>query len=230
MGMVIKPTVVIIFVLIQSFLQIQRITANEVGDVDKCAPEEGHKSIADMLESYGLKTGVELGVQHGNFAEKMLTVWKSCEKYYLVDIWQMQENYKDGANVDNESQQGNYQRTKERMQQFGDRAVLIRNWTKAAALLFEDESLDFVYVDARHDYCGALNDIETWYPKIKPGGIMAGHDYVENVDWGKCEDGTDMPGGVKGAVEKFSTDHKIKVKITNDQWACWIFNRKPKHL
>lgn len=43
------------------------------------------------------------------------------------------------------------------------------------------ETLDFVYVDARHDYCGVNEDIQAYWPKLKPGGIMAGHDYL-NAD------------------------------------------------
>ena len=33
-------------------------------------------------------------------------------------------------------------------------------------------------VDAVHDYQGALIDMCDWWPKLKPGGVMAGHDYL----------------------------------------------------
>jgi predicted O-methyltransferase YrrM len=55
---------------------------------------------------------------------------------------------------------------------------VLRNSTVEAAAYFADESVDFVYVDARHDYTSVKQDLETWWPKVKRGGILAGHDYV----------------------------------------------------
>lgn len=35
-----------------------------------------------------------------------------------------------------------------------------------------------IYVDARHDYCGVMDDLNAWWPKLREGGLAAGHDYV----------------------------------------------------
>jgi len=42
---------------------------------------------------------------------------------------------------------------------------------------YEDESLDFVFIDASHDYEDVKDDIINWLPKVKSGGVLAGHDY-----------------------------------------------------
>lgn len=46
-----------------------------------------------------------------------------------------------------------------------------------ACLQFEDNSLDFVYIDAEHTEKGVADDIKCWYSKVKIGGVIAGHDY-----------------------------------------------------
>ena len=61
---------------------------------------------------------------------------------------------------------------------------------------FEDESVDFVFIDAGHEYDSVVKDITSWLPKIKKGGIISGHDYFN-------------PCGVKQAVDELITDVKF---------------------
>ena len=46
-----------------------------------------------------------------------------------------------------------------------------------AASLYADRSLDFVYIDANHKYEAVLADLAAWVTKIRPGGVLGGHDY-----------------------------------------------------
>ncbi len=68
----------------------------------------------------------------------------------------------------------------------------LRMYTTQAADKIPDLSLDFVYIDARHDYCGVREDLVAYWSKIRSGGILAGHDYMDahhqllketNQDW-----------------------------------------------
>ena len=77
-----------------------------------------------------------------------------------------------------------------------------------AAPLIPDHSLDFAYVDARHDYASVLEDLEAWFPKVKPGGILAGHDYAD-IEFGK------NVFGVKSAVDEFFGARGIPVHCTD---------------
>jgi GR25 family glycosyltransferase involved in LPS biosynthesis/predicted O-methyltransferase YrrM len=73
---------------------------------------------------------------------------------------------------------------------------------------FGDHSLDFVFIDGSHEYEDVKEDIKAWLPKVKPGGILAGHDYyIEGTDW--------FPG-VKQAVNEELSGFETAEK-------CWIF-------
>jgi predicted O-methyltransferase YrrM len=64
--------------------------------------------------------------------------------------------------------------------------------------------LDFVFIDADHSYEGCKADIEAWFPKVKPGGLLSGHDY----------DNPDFPEfGVKRAVDEFAARHGHSVEL-----------------
>jgi len=62
---------------------------------------------------------------------------------------------------------------------FGERITLIISDSVSAARLFGDSSLEWVHLDARHDYASVRADIEAWLPKVKVGGWLSGDDYDE---------------------------------------------------
>ena len=73
-------------------------------------------------------------------------------------------------------------------------------------LAFDDESLDFIFIDASHDYQNVYDDIKAWFPKVKKSGIISGHDY----SWGE---------EVKKAVHDFFDPLNLKVEESE---GCWI--------
>ena len=104
----------------------------------------------------------------------------------LVDAWERLENYVDNNNVDNKHHNYNYRVAMDRLAPWKERIELCINYTTVCAAQFraknESEIFDFVYVDARHDYKGILLDLTEWWPLLRKGGIMAGHDYVTQFE------------------------------------------------
>lgn len=83
--------------------------------------------------------------------------------------------------------------------------------SKEAYKKFKDESLDFVFIDASHEYEDVLEDLKIWFPKVKKGGVFAGHDcYPNNPEW----------GGVYKAVQETFKDF-----IVTDE-NCFIVEKK----
>lgn len=80
-----------------------------------------------------------------------------------------------------------------------------------ASKLYEDNSLDFVFIDAGHDYIDVFNDIKHWFPKVKEDGIIAGHDY-----------NNDHYPGVRLAVNDFFNNIKI---VEDKKEMCWIVDK-----
>lgn len=188
-----------------------------------CGPTElidaalpGRGSLGAELKRLGLTgTGVELGVKQGDFTKNVLSSWKQASLYVQVDLWAQQANYKDIANKPDSVQLKFMNQSiaaGDDMVKAGTvKAVTqCKGYTTQCVSRFEDNSLDLVYVDARHDRKGVLEDIQAYWPKLKVGGVMAGHDYLENYeamgqDWALNYDGTrdESLRVVKGAVDDF---------------------------
>jgi cephalosporin hydroxylase len=171
-----------------------------------------------ILNELGLVgRGVEVGVQDGFFSMHLLTYWKG-EKLYSVDAWRQFGQYVDGANVDHNGQLNCMAKTFMNLYNFHTRSVIIKELSTDAASLFQDRSLDFVYIDAAHDYENVTRDITAWEPKVKVGGLLCGHDYGNNDYW----DGKVISViKVKAAVDDFAATKKLTVNSTTEQNPSW---------
>lgn len=83
----------------------------------------------------------------------------------------------------------------------------IRKSSEEAVKEYEDESLDFVFIDAGHEYDDVKKDIEIWLPKVKKGGILAGHDYSN-----------DSPGVVRAVQETLPGFTRVSL-------ICWEYKK-----
>lgn len=98
--------------------------------------------------------------------------------------------------------------------------TLLYKKSSDAVNVFENEFFDFVYIDADHSYEACKNDIESWYPKVKIGGYMSGHDYKLI----KMRGGGTF--GVIQAVDEFVQEKKLHLGIMT--CSSWIFKKLGK--
>jgi hypothetical protein len=171
-----------------------------------------------LLNSKGLLgCGVEIGVQTGAFSEFLLTNWKGLH-LISIDPWrEATDVYRDVANVSQKKQEQLYEEAVRRLGRHGARSTIWRLTSAEAGSLVPSHSLDFAYLDARHDYESVKNDLFLWFEKIRPGGIFAGHDYFD----GERPEGTFR---VASAVNDFFAMRDIPVASTfqDSPWDSWI--------
>ena len=78
--------------------------------------------------------------------------------------------------------------------------VPIQMESASAATIFKDEYFDFIFLDAAHLYEDVRLDLNMWFPKLKKGGMFAGHDYYQGTE-------------VKRAVDEFFDEKKLTIRI-----------------
>ena len=119
--------------------------------------------------------GVEVGVWRGDFSYPFLQRWQGGH-LTLVDPWAKlpDTEYDDVRNRDYDPT--DYEYVVNRFRPLAGRAVFARCRSEAAVYDFPDGTLDFVYLDGNHAYDHVTQDIALWWPKLKPGGVLAGHD------------------------------------------------------
>jgi hypothetical protein len=167
--------------------------------------------------------GAEIGVYRGEYSEQILRTWHGrC--LFSVDPWGEFESseYDDVCNVSQVGQDDNFKITDQRLRPFGSRSVVIRKTSKEASEEISDESLDFVYIDAQHHYQAVKEDLALWECKVKPGGIIGGHDYLD----GRIETGT---YGVRRAVDEWSKERNYELIVTREgPFPSWFVRKESR--
>jgi hypothetical protein len=124
-----------------------------------------------MFTSMGLLgKGLELGVDVALYSKTILEGWPG-EMLFLVDDWMWEMRGADGPTRKAE--------TLERLAPFAGRFTIITDRSPGCASQFANGSLDWIYIDAHHGYHEVIADLHAWYPKVKVGGVIAGHDYMD---------------------------------------------------
>jgi hypothetical protein len=180
--------------------------------------------------------GVEVGTFKAEFSKFILENWNGT--LYMVDVWKpLGEEYLDSSNHKNYHNQI-YSHAMENLLGFEDRGIMIRASSQKGSEIFQDESLDFVYIDANHAYDFVVDDINYWYSKIKKGGYLWGHDYID-LDWYNdpnflnnkkdkhiwSKDFYHGVFGVNPAVDEFCKKNNYELTLTNEFFGTWIIKK-----
>jgi GT2 family glycosyltransferase len=145
--------------------------------------EGGHNAPAnreEMLKMLDLKDKhcVEVGVEMGVYSQK---IWEQKPAtLLLIDPWVHQDNaiypHTDTSNVQNDVAEQRYQAVA-KMFEGESRVVVMRDFSTPVAQRHPDNTCDFVYIDAIHTKEACFEDMCSWWPKVKSGGWLCGHDY-----------------------------------------------------
>lgn len=163
--------------------------------------------------------GVEIGVYQGDFSFQVLNSWSNI-KLFSIDCWENQPNeiYTDLHNHTSKDFDNIYLDVLQRSKSFNERSIILRKYSKQAVEMFEDNSLDFVYLDANHRYEQVKTDIEMWFPKVKSHGIISGHDFIE--DGVRLVEGCPTDFGVQKAVKEFFNNQLVFHTV--ESYANWF--------
>lgn len=144
---------------------------------------------------------MEIGVAGGHFTKQILTTWPTCSRLFAVDCWGPFE----GNHLSSDDQEQRFKQVTEDFSRHNN-VTVVRKYSQAAAEAMQNESVDFIYLDADHSHAAALLDLRSWFPKLKKKGIMAGHDYYNGC-------------GVKSAVDQFGIEKGLEVHATTAEYS-----------
>lgn len=176
---------------------------NPIGENSRWLPGE---DIPKLLENVQNPVGVEIGTAEGYTTEYLL---ETISNLQLTGI----DPYEDYIDWD-----GKTPKSKENKKSLNEKTKSYANQYKhlyvssdEAFSLFEDESLDFVFIDGLHTYEQVLKDCRNYYPKIKKGGLIIGHDFA------RIE-------GVNKAVRQFAKE--VNKDVSNAKQDLWYWKKE----
>ena len=156
----------------------------------------------ELINLLNYRTALEVGVYEGKYATHLLEMCPQIS-ITLVDAW-------DGAGVSNSyDTEAVYSKVLGIQEKYGTRRVrIVREQSPEASLNSQiaNQQFDFIYIDADHSYDAVVKDIHAWWPKVRIGGVLAGHDYNNRGN-----------KRVKKAVDSIFKN----VNITQERCASW---------
>lgn len=177
----------------------ERIAARFGVHLDGVSPvalPAGRDVLPGLCVALGFTSGAEVGVWKGAFSERFCQVGL---RWIAADPWAPYADYREKKN-DAVLIESAYREAYRRLSPFA--CAMLRMTSREAAAQVPDRSLDIVYIDGNHEAAFVREDLELWSPKVRQGGLLAGHDYRE------------PPAAkpfiqVKAAVDAYVSDHAI---------------------
>lgn len=179
-------------------------------DIDQYLQTENwfdYHSFYDFISEKNYKKLVEVGVWKGH-SVSYLAAKNRDSKIYAVDLFELSRELFHG-----EIQKQIpyiYDIYNKNLELTGTRKTIrdIKGLSWDVANHFQDQTVDFVFLDASHNYESVTKDINAWFPKVRSGGIIAGHDY----SW----------DGVNSAVKEFAGE---ELEILTYEGSVWYINK-----
>lgn len=159
--------------------------------------------IDDYLRGKKDLVGIQIGSYQGEGTELFLKSG-AFKTLYCIDPWESGYDQRDQSADDRI-----FAAEQKFDKRFANNYIVKKIKAKSNDVVtkFEDESLDFIYVDGCHTYESVKDDLNNYIPKVKKGGIIAGHDWCQN--W---------PGVSKAVMQVF---HKEPIKKYLD--SSWVY-------
>jgi hypothetical protein len=161
--------------------------------------------------------GAEVGVAEGKMSAMLLKTMPGLT-LYMVDRWseysdeeRKRDKYSKQPLLRQKDWDAKYSKAKSVSAIYNGRGRIVRESSLNAVAQFDDEFFDFVFLDADHSFEGAWADIAAWYPKVKVGGYLCGHDYHNKAN--------PKPGVDKAVDEAFGD------RVKSDDNATWFVKR-----
>jgi len=153
--------------------------------------------------------GVEIGTQYGYNAYNILSNMSNVSKLFLIDPYESYSDYGESW-ASSDGVDCALVKAKKCLSKFDDRIVFVKKFSDVAVSVIPDD-VDFVYVDGNHDYDFVRRDLMLYYPKIKSGGVLCGHDFA-TYELGVCR-----------AVVEFCNKHNLVLYGGRHCW--WVVKK-----
>lgn len=166
--------------------------------------------LVDLIKKFNKENvvGLEIGCAEGNTTKHLLSNIPNL-KLYGIDPYNKYIDW-NGYDLNDDHMDRTTKKFKDNIKSYKDRHYLYKDFSDNVVNEFEDNSLDFIFIDGLHTYEQVLKDCRNYYSKVKSGGIFSGHDYT-------------MIAGVNRAIVEFATEIEIPeiFDVEVDVW-YWI--------
>ena len=170
-------------------------------------PMNRFSGLCGLFAELQFKVGAEIGVDRGRYSKWLLLKNRKL-KLFCIDPYLVYSEYIETHHKGVKAMNASHEHAKQRLGKLN--CEIIVKTSMEALGDFEDNSLDFVFIDGNHSFEYVVDDIAGWSKKVRPGGIISGHDY-----WNSWEDEERM------YLKKYTPFQKMKLVQVKDAVDAW---------